>query len=76
MARDTHARWLRSPGESEIRSAAPRALRPRRGLRSHRHSGVIRGTDNPVFQGGVPASQYAAMRAPFQGCHLITDSGE
>ena len=30
------------------------------------HSGVSRGTETLVFRGGVPESQYAAMRAPFQ----------
>src|SRR5207244_6448266 len=30
------------------------------------HSGISRGTEILVFRGGVPASQYAAMRAPFQ----------
>jgi len=30
------------------------------------HSGVSRGTETLVFRGGVPASQYSAMRAPFQ----------
>ncbi len=30
------------------------------------HSAVSRGTETLVFRGGVPASQYAAMRAPFQ----------
>ena len=29
-------------------------------------SGVSRGTETLVFRGGVPESQYAAMRAPFQ----------
>jgi threonine dehydrogenase-like Zn-dependent dehydrogenase len=29
-------------------------------------SGVSRGTESLVFRGGVPSSQYAAMRAPFQ----------
>ena len=29
-------------------------------------SGVSRGTETLVFRGGVPASQYGAMRAPFQ----------
>ena len=29
-------------------------------------SGVSRGTESLVFRGGVPASQYAVMRAPFQ----------
>ncbi|MFI6472246.1 hypothetical protein ACIBL5_18590, partial [Streptomyces sp. NPDC050516] len=30
------------------------------------YSGVSRGTESLVFQGRVPVSQYAAMRAPFQ----------
>src|ERR1700727_2966146 len=30
------------------------------------YTGVSRGTETLVFRGGVPASQYAAMRAPFQ----------
>src|SRR5207245_8564548 len=29
-------------------------------------SGISRGTETLVFEGGVPAGQYAAMRAPFQ----------
>ena len=29
-------------------------------------SGISRGTESLVFQGAVPESQYAAMRAPFQ----------
>src|SRR4051812_31648250 len=29
-------------------------------------TGVSRGTETLVFRGGVPPSQYAAMRAPFQ----------
>jgi threonine dehydrogenase-like Zn-dependent dehydrogenase len=31
-----------------------------------RYSGVSRGTESLVFRGEVPASQYEAMRAPFQ----------
>src|SRR2546423_3325975 len=30
------------------------------------YSGVSRGTETLVFSGGVPASQYTTMRAPFQ----------
>jgi threonine dehydrogenase-like Zn-dependent dehydrogenase len=30
------------------------------------YSGISRGTETLVFRGGVPVSQYAAMRAPFQ----------
>jgi NADPH:quinone reductase-like Zn-dependent oxidoreductase len=63
---DARAFWLREPGAGEIRPAPlddpglgdvlVRTLR----------SGVSRGTETLVFRGGVPASQYAAMRAPFQ----------
>ena len=31
-----------------------------------RHSAISRGTELLVFRGGVPASQHAVMRAPFQ----------
>ena len=60
------AYWLREPGIGEIR---PVAL-PRPGyddvlVRTLR-SGVSRGTEGLVFRGGVPVSQHAAMRAPFQ----------
>jgi threonine dehydrogenase-like Zn-dependent dehydrogenase len=58
--------WLRSPGQGEVR---PVKL-PQRGpgdvhVRTV-YSGVSRGTETLVFRGGVPVSQYAAMRAPFQ----------
>src|SRR4051812_49749165 len=61
-----HAFWLRAPGSGEIR----RATLPEPGqgdvvVRTVR-SGVSRGTETLVFRGGVPPSQYAAMRAPFQ----------
>ncbi|MFI0731661.1 zinc-binding alcohol dehydrogenase [Streptomyces sp. NPDC021225] len=66
MERVARAFWLRSPGHGEIREAplpepgdgdvVVRAL----------FSGVSRGTETLVFRGGVPRSQYAAMRAPFQ----------
>jgi threonine dehydrogenase-like Zn-dependent dehydrogenase len=63
---DAHAFWLRAPGRGEIRPVA--LPEPGRGdvvVRTLR-SGVSRGTETLVFRGGVPASQYAAMRAPFQ----------
>jgi threonine dehydrogenase-like Zn-dependent dehydrogenase len=58
--------WLRTPGWGEIRPAA--LPEPGRGdvlVRTLR-SAVSRGTETLVFRGGVPASQRAAMRAPFQ----------
>jgi threonine dehydrogenase-like Zn-dependent dehydrogenase len=66
LSREAHAFWLREPGVGQIR---PVSL-PRPGsadvlVRTLR-SGVSRGTETLVFRGGVPPSQYAAMRAPFQ----------
>jgi 2-desacetyl-2-hydroxyethyl bacteriochlorophyllide A dehydrogenase len=66
MPHEAEAFWLRKPGHGEIRPAA--LPEPANGdvlVRTVR-SGVSRGTETLVFRGGVPASQYAAMRAPFQ----------
>src|SRR3954462_6191070 len=72
-AGDAHAFWLRAPGfggrppgGGEIRPVA--LPEPGRGdvvVRTLR-SGVSRGTETLVFRGGVPPSQYKAMRASFQ----------
>ena len=66
MNRSAHAFWLSSPGEGEIREVA--LPEPGEGdvLVRSLYSGVSRGTETLVFRGGVPESQYAAMRAPFQ----------
>jgi 2-desacetyl-2-hydroxyethyl bacteriochlorophyllide A dehydrogenase len=66
VTRDAHAFWLRAPGEGEIRTATLPDPGPDEVLVRTRYSGISRGTETLVFQGGVPASQYAAMRAPFQ----------
>ncbi|WP_069760470.1 zinc-binding alcohol dehydrogenase [Streptomyces sp. LUP47B] len=58
--------WLRSPGEGEIREEPLPAPREDEVLVRSLYSGVSRGTETLVFRGGVPESQYAAMRAPFQ----------
>jgi threonine dehydrogenase-like Zn-dependent dehydrogenase len=63
---DAHAFWIRAPGHGEIRPVA--LPEPGDGdvlIRTLR-SGVSRGTETLVFRGGVPPSQHAAMRAPFQ----------
>src|SRR6186997_820157 len=66
MLDEAQAFWLRGPGQGEIRpvelpdpgsgDVVVRTLR----------SGVSRGTETLVFRGGVPESQWAAMRAPYQ----------
>jgi threonine dehydrogenase-like Zn-dependent dehydrogenase len=63
---DAHAFWLRAPGVGEIRPVTlPERGRDEVLVRTLR-TGVSRGTEMLVFGGGVPPSQYAAMRAPFQ----------
>ncbi|MEU2259053.1 zinc-binding alcohol dehydrogenase [Streptomyces sp. NPDC019645] len=66
MERVARAFWLNSPGQGEIRNV--RLAEPDEGDVVVRNlcSGVSRGTESLVFRGGVPESQYAAMRAPFQ----------
>ena len=66
MKRSARAFWLRSPGQGEIRDVALPDPREGEVLVRSLWSGVSRGTETLVFRGGVPESQYAAMRAPFQ----------
>ncbi len=66
MSGVARAFWLREPGVGEIRSAALLDAGPDDVLVRTLYSGVSRGTETLVFRGGVPAGQYAAMRAPFQ----------
>ncbi|MFE0250970.1 zinc-binding alcohol dehydrogenase [Streptomyces sp. NPDC059010] len=66
MNRTARAFWLNSPGEGELREVTlPEPAEGDVVVRSL-YSGVSRGTETLVFRGGVPESQYAAMRAPFQ----------
>ena len=58
--------WLCEPGIGEIRPATLPDPGPDDVLVRTLRSGISRGTETLVFRGGVPASQYAAMRAPFQ----------
>ena len=66
MRSDALAFWLREPGVGEIRPEPLPEPGPDEVLVRTLNSGVSRGTETLVFRGGVPASQYAAMRAPFQ----------
>src|SRR3954468_14794669 len=63
---DASAYWLREPGTGEIRPATLPAPGPADVVVRTLRSGISRGTEALVFRGGVPQSQYAAMRAPFQ----------
>jgi threonine dehydrogenase-like Zn-dependent dehydrogenase len=66
MKAAARAFWLRSPGAGEIREVSLPAPREDEVLVRSLYSGVSRGTETLVFRGGVPESQYATMRAPFQ----------
>ncbi len=66
MAADARAFWLAAPGRGEIRDEPVRDPARTEVLVRTLHSGVSRGTETLVFRGGVPASQWDAMRAPFQ----------
>jgi threonine dehydrogenase-like Zn-dependent dehydrogenase len=63
---DARAFWLREPGAGEIRPVPLPEPGSDDVLVRTLRSGVSRGTETLVFRGGVPASQYAVMRAPFQ----------
>ena len=54
------------PGQGEIRTVELAAPGPDDVVVRTLFSGVSRGTETLVFRGGVPASQHALMRAPFQ----------
>ncbi|MCH5670551.1 zinc-dependent alcohol dehydrogenase [Streptomyces gilvus] len=58
--------WLSRPGQGEIRDVHLPEPGDGEVLVRSLYSGVSRGTETLVFRGGVPKSQHAAMRAPFQ----------
>ncbi|MGK5685428.1 zinc-dependent alcohol dehydrogenase [Actinoplanes sp. URMC 104] len=66
MTDEAYAFWLAEPGRGEIRPVAVPEPGPDEVLVRTLHTGVSRGTETLVFTGGVPQSQWAAMRAPFQ----------
>ncbi|MGC0373503.1 zinc-dependent alcohol dehydrogenase [Streptomyces sp. SAI-229] len=66
MNRTARAFWLDSPGRGVIREVALPAPGADEVLVRSLYSGVSRGTETLVFRGGVPQSQHAVMRAPFQ----------
>jgi hypothetical protein len=65
--KDAEALWYVGPGKAEIRHeevAAPAAGEVRL---TALYSGISRGTERLVFNGRVPESEYARMRAPNMG---------
>ncbi|WP_433825053.1 zinc-dependent alcohol dehydrogenase [Actinoplanes sp. CA-015351] len=66
MSKSARAFWLVCPGSGEIRAEEVPDPGPGEVLVRTLHSGVSRGTETLVFQGRVPESQWATMRAPFQ----------
>ncbi|MEU5539164.1 zinc-binding alcohol dehydrogenase [Streptomyces sp. NPDC020362] len=66
MNRSARAFWLRSPGHGELRDITLADPAEGEVLVRTLFSGVSRGTETLVFRGGVPESQHAVMRAPFQ----------
>ena len=67
MAADhAHAFWIARPGQGEIRAETLPAPSPDDVLVRALYSGISRGTEALVFRGGVPITEYQAMRAPFQ----------
>jgi len=58
--------WIAEPGRGEIRDESlPQPADGDVVIRAL-YSGISRGTESIVFNGGVPASEYQRMRAPFQ----------
>ncbi|MEU9435121.1 zinc-binding alcohol dehydrogenase [Streptomyces sp. NPDC048252] len=66
MSVTARAFWVSSPGVGEIREVVVPDPAEDEVLVRSLWSGVSRGTETLVFRGGVPESQHAAMRAPFQ----------
>lgn len=63
---DTLAFWVVAPGRGELRHEAVLVPREGEAIVHALYSGISRGTESLVFNGRVPPSEYARMRAPFQ----------
>ncbi|PWG64284.1 zinc-dependent alcohol dehydrogenase [Spiribacter halobius] len=66
MAETAYALWITAPGEVALRRQALADPGTDEVLVRTLYTGVSRGTEALVYRGGVPESQHAAMRAPFQ----------
>ncbi len=63
---DARAFWVTAPGKGEIRGEVLPDPKPGDVTVDTLCSGISRGTEALVFNGRVPAGEYARMRAPFQ----------
>jgi len=63
---EARAFWVAEPGRGEIRAEMLPAPTAEQALVRTLFSGISRGTEALVFTGGVPQSEHARMRAPFQ----------
>lgn len=66
VSAESRACWIEVPGRAAIRAAKPGVPGPGQVQVRALHSGISRGTEMLVFRGEVPASEFQAMRAPFQ----------
>src|SRR5215470_1516567 len=66
VSHPVRAFWLAEPGRGEIRSETLPAASDGDAVVRTLYSGISRGTESLVFQGRVPPSEFARMRAPFQ----------
>jgi threonine dehydrogenase-like Zn-dependent dehydrogenase len=67
-AGNRHARalWYVEPGRAKLEIAELPEPKPEEALVRTLWSGISRGTERLIFEGRVPASEFEAMRAPFQ----------
>lgn len=66
VTREARAFWIDAPGRGSIRAEPLGAPAADEVVVRTLWSGVSRGTEALVFNGGVPATEYQRMRAPFQ----------
>jgi threonine dehydrogenase-like Zn-dependent dehydrogenase len=62
--------WIASPQRVELRRASLPPVAPGHVRVQMRYSGISRGTERLIYSGGVPPSEFARMRAPFQAGDL------
>ncbi|MEQ1898525.1 MAG: zinc-binding alcohol dehydrogenase [Vicinamibacterales bacterium] len=70
MTTRARAFWVAAPGRGEIREEPLPPVTAGDVLVRALWSGVSRGTESLVFNGRVPESEWARMRAPFQAGHF------